>query len=61
MEDSGGDMKSVLGNGIEAYRMDQNVLLAWFIWLNSWLEKAGPRRPILGSYLPKEYIYGKVI
>jgi hypothetical protein len=61
MVESNGDLKSILGEGFEVYCLDQHVLLAFFIWLNSWLEHAGPRNPIIASDLPKDYIFWKEI
>ena len=46
---------------VEVAEMDQNALLAWFIWFDSWLRQAGPRFVNPALYLPPNRIYGHVV
>lgn len=55
------DTTASADNPIEVAQMDQNALLTWFIWFDSWLRQAGPRFVNPALYLPPDRIYGLVV
>jgi hypothetical protein len=50
-EAHGADLSALLPAPVEVQAFGPNALLAWFVWLDSWLRHAGPR-----SYDPVQYI-----
>lgn len=58
---AGQNLAAVYGEGIQVMELDGNSLLAWLVWLLSWLKRAGPRSASLLSYLPANYQWGHVL
>lgn len=58
---TGGDLAPLLGEGIEVFALGKNSLLAWLVWLTSWLNAAGRRSAPLQSYLPTDEILGREV
>ncbi len=59
VEQCGDDLNSLLPDGIEVDDLGENSLMAWYVWFDSWLRRAGERffDPI--EYLPKDTVWGK--
>jgi len=53
-----GNINSLLGDGFEVLMMGNNALLAWIVWISSWLNGAGHRIAPLHLYLPLNKSYG---
>ena len=60
-QESGGDVNLALGDPTEVHDLGTHALLPFFIWLTSWLKRAGPRSAPLLEYLPNDYVYGHVV
>lgn len=46
---------------VEVAKLNENALLAWYVWFDSWLRQAGPRFTTPGAYLPLDKSYGEII
>lgn len=42
----------------EVADLGENSLMAWYIWIDSWLRQAGSRHTTLSAYLPLDKIFG---
>lgn len=58
---TGGDLDLVLGRQIQGMNLGKNTLLAWLIWLTSWLKAAGHRSAPMNAYLTKGEILGEEV
>jgi hypothetical protein len=54
----GGDLKGALGEGMDVCALGTNSLLAWIVWITSWLNAAGRRSAPLASYIPRNETLG---
>jgi hypothetical protein len=62
LRESGGDIEGVIGEPIEVLELGQHALLVFFLWLTSWLKRAGQRSAPLMAYLPTDdRKYGRVV
>ena len=59
IEKHGNDINQLLGEGYLLYNLGEDTLLAFLIWITSWLHSAGERRADLVQYVPREHIWGK--
>ena len=50
----GPDLSALFPDPIEAFDFAENSLLVWYVWFDSWLRRAGPRRCDPIAYLPLE-------
>lgn len=57
----GGDVSSILGQGLEVGGVGEHALLVFLIWFSSWLQAAGERGAPLQQYLPEGSVYGKLV
>ena len=57
----GKNLSVLLPESFEIYDLGANSLLAWYIWFDSWLRRAGSRITDPVDYLPKETTFGKKI
>ena len=57
----GQDLSSMLGQHAEVYDLRENSLMAWYVWCDSWLRRAGPRVTNPLSYLPSGKQWGTVV
>jgi len=55
----GSDLSALLPNPVEVDDLGANALMAWYVWMDSWLRQAGERFPDPVEYLPKNIIWGK--
>ena len=53
-----GDFSSVMPDCIEMDDFGESSLLAWYIWLDSWLRQAGDRFADPTTYLPPNHVFG---
>jgi hypothetical protein len=61
MGQSGWDIDRAMGEPVEVMNLGPNTLLAFIMWLTSWLKQAGPRSaPLLTAYMP-DRIWGHLI
>ncbi|MGO4660088.1 DUF6602 domain-containing protein [Ensifer sp. 2YAB10] len=56
----GPDLSSLVPAAVVA-DCGENSLMAWYLWLYSWLMQAGNRCAALPSYLPPETLFGKLV
>lgn len=61
IEATGGNLDVVLGRQIQGMNLGKNTLLAWLIWLTSWLKAAGHRSAPLNAYLTTGEILGEEV
>lgn len=57
----GPDLSSQISRAVHLYDMGENALLAWYIWVDSWLRQAGARLTTPTAYLPADRIYGQLL
>lgn len=57
----GANLDSLLPSLIEVWEMDDNALMAWYMWFDSWLRQAGSRLTHPLSYLPVNQTYGRMV
>ena len=55
----GEKLDAVLGEPIEVFNLEKNTLLAWLIWVTSWLKGAGHRSAPLKAYLAEGHLWGQ--
>ena len=49
-EKRGDNLAQILGEGFDIWDLGHNALIAWLVWLTSWLNAAGSRSAPLASY-----------
>lgn len=60
-EKHGPDLSMLLPDPFDLYDLGENSLAAWYVWLDSWLRRAGPRLNDPVTYLPAEKTWGRVV
>ena len=55
---SRGDLSGLLDGPVDVFALGNHSLLAWYIWLDSWLRQAGSRFSDPIRYLPNDSIFG---
>ena len=53
-----GDLSSLLDQPLDVYDLGKHSLLAWYVWLDSWLRQAGSRFCDPIKYLPPHQHFG---
>ena len=48
-------------DGLSMLATNNNTILAWLIWVISWLSGAGPRRVNLLNYVPEDHVWGEAV
>lgn len=57
----GSNLNALIPEPAEVYDLGENVLLAWYIWFDSWLRQAGSRLTDPVAYLPPDQVFGRVV
>ena len=57
----GADLTHLVPEPAEVGEMDENALLAWFVWFDSWLRQAGARSTDPIAYLPPDVVFGRIV
>lgn len=55
------DLRTLLPEPLAMYDLSENSLLAWYIWIDSWLRRAGSRRCEPLQYLPPDAAFGQMV
>lgn len=57
----GPNLDALIPEVAEVGELGENALLAWYVWLDSWLRQAGSRLTDPKEYLPPNTIFGSVV
>jgi hypothetical protein len=60
-EQHGSDLRFLIPEAVEVHDAGENALLAWYIWFDSWLRRAGPRLTDPLLYLPSGMAVGRKV
>lgn len=57
----GPDLEALIAEAASVFELGENSLLAWYVWLDSWLRQAGSRLTDPVSYLLPDQIFGHMV
>lgn len=45
----------------EVCELNENALMVWYVWFDSWLRQTGPRFTTPGAYVPLDINFGRIV
>lgn len=57
----GPNLDVLLPSVAEVGELNENALMAWYVWFDSWLRQTGPRFTTPGAYVPLDTYFGRIV